>query len=74
MSDSKYCDTCKWWVELGEKVAKSLVDGAGRGHCHAFPPIRNNWLRNEEGLNVWSEFPYTSKNDWCGEWRPKGDL
>lgn len=56
------CETCLFWVR--EPVGTKSPYGI----CKRYPPSRT-W--NEEAFEMETCQPYTDKEDWCGEWKPK---
>lgn len=59
---SQRCKTCRFWLSEDDSP------DASRGVCARFPPVV--LLGNPTTAIHWHQ-PWTLKQDWCGEWRPK---
>ena len=58
------CGNCHYRVEA-------------KGECHRFPPAKLEPKRASAHGNPplpAPEWPEVAESDWCGEWRPRGDL
>lgn len=74
MAEEK-CYACKFWLGLDDKDKVGL--------CRRFPPVFNDALYVFEKKNydpvgpdaiIYCRQPMTEAVEWCGEYRPKGDV
>ena len=61
-SYQKKCKNCKWWVEKIKPVIQSEFYW---GNCHRNPPICGGTSEK-----VYTAWPDTTENDFCGEYTP----
>lgn len=54
------CETCRWWDSEG--------CGIGYGFCRFNPPTAV-FRGEEDGVDIY--WPWTKKEDWCGQHTPK---
>lgn len=67
MSD-QCCETCRFWSEV--KIARHN-GGVPVGVCHRYPPVlRKNETGSEHPVDDFEQ-PWTTDEDWCGEWQAK---
>lgn len=61
------CETCEFFEEA-EKFTSRSPDG----FCRRYPP---SWYScgTAEDIDANSWFPHVNKNEWCGEYKPKGE-
>lgn len=75
------CETCRYWEcmfldtatePLAARLAESVEEGTAAGFCRRFPPPVTKKVSSPDS---WPDsFPRTIPDDWCGEWRAKGDV
>ena len=73
------CDTCRWWNPPFEPIDAQF----DLGHCRRMPPTTTSSVGNRyrDGHPVRGEivsgshtgWPETRPQDWCGEWKAKGE-
>jgi hypothetical protein len=62
------CGTCRFWDRMGRDPSGSEVGG-----CHRYPKVYAPRVPDEPGVTENWRFPPHAADDWCGEWRAKGD-
>ena len=59
--ETKACEACAYW---------NTMDGK-KGECRRHAP-QTIAFEVDDDVRVESRFPETSKEDWCGDFSPKG--
>lgn len=59
------CGTCRFWEPDTERWDTEKGEVPEEGDCHRYPPT--------PGVAV-DRFPRLDMDDWCGEWKAKGDV
>jgi len=74
----QHCETCKWHdVHAFYEMYGERADGMGdMGICRRNPPIPGVWrlarLKEDQAREdefIFAEWPETSEEDFCGEWK-----
>ena len=78
------CETCRFWDNESKQMRIS-EHGGESGACRRLPPVVSGLYCESLQLHAAGRsrdeiephhaidgvFPHTSKDDWCGEWKPK---